>query len=174
MAKQQKLAESNPAGLQDNYSSSIGNAPDASTKTLEADNRVVTSVDQAISIVNTIEWDAQKLIKNAAKITSLKQGRKPYDTKKLEKQGKGYKTNISSGSYATTLRRVSPRLYGPLLNASTLTAAELPAGSVNAEQKSAHWRETFTNAIRSWPRWAPFCRLLTQEMVDYGFAFSAF
>jgi hypothetical protein len=90
-----------------------------------------------VSIVNTLEWDAQRLIKNAAKITSLKQGRRPYDGKKLEKQGKGYKTNLSSGAYATTLRRVAPRLYMPLLNASTLTAAQLAAGTVNGEEKTA-------------------------------------
>ena len=175
MAKNdKKLAEFNPAAGSDAYATSLGNAPDVSSTTLKSDNTVISSVDQAISVINTLEWDAQKLIKNAAKITSLKQGRRPYDSKKLEKQGKGYKTNLSSGTYATTLRRVAPRLYMPLLNASTLVAAELPAGTINGEQKTQHYRETVTNAIRSWPRWGTFARLLTQEIVDYGFAFSAF
>ena len=175
MAKNdKKLASFNPSAGSDAYAASLGNAPDISSTTLKSDNTVISSVDQAISVINTLEWDAQKLIKNAAKITSLKQGRRPYDSKKLEKQGKGYKTNLSSGTYATTLRRVAPRLYMPLLNASTLVAAELPAGTVNGEQKTQHYREIITNAIRSWPRWGTFARLLTQEIVDYGFAFSAF
>jgi len=169
-----KLAKSNPFGVADPYASSIGNSPEVSEKTLDSDNRVITSVDQAISVIDTLQWDAQKLVKNAAKITSLKQGRKPYDSKTLQKQGKGYKTNMSSGTYATTLRRVAPKLYMPLLSASTLTAAELPAGTPNGEQKTEHYRETITNAIRSWPRWSTFVRLLTQEVVDYGFVFSAF
>lgn len=170
----QKLADSNPTGVADAYASSLGNSPDVSERTLDSDNRVITSADQAISVIDTLQWDAQKLVKNAAKITSLKQGRKPYDSKTLQKQGKGYKTNMSSGTYATTLRRVAPKLYMPLLNASTLTAAELPAGTPNGEQKTAHYREVITNAIRSWPRWGTFVRLLTQEVVDYGFTFAAF
>lgn len=174
MAKStKKLADSNPSPA-DAYATTMGNSPEVSPKTLVSENRVISSVTQAISVINTLEWDAQKLIKNAAKITSLKQGRRPYDIKKLEKQGKGYKTNLSSGSYSTTLRRVAPRLYMPLLNASTLTAAELPADTVNREQKQQHYREVMTNAIRSWPRWGTFVRLLIQEIVDYGFVFAAF
>ena len=172
--KQGKLADSNPGGVEDAYSSQLGNAPEPSKTTLEAENHVITSVEQAIAVINSLEWDAQKLVRNAARITSLKQGRKPYDTKKLQKQGKGYKTNLSSGIYSTTLRRVAPRLYMPLLNASTLTAASLPPGTPDGESKTAFYRETITNAIRSWPRWGAFVRLITQEVVDYGFASSAF
>jgi hypothetical protein len=172
--KDQKLAESNPSGAGDAYASSLGNAPEVSKTTLDSDNHVITSVDQGLSVIQTLEWDAQKLVKNAAKITSLKQGRRPYDSKRLEKQGKGYKTNISPGTFSTTLRRVAPRLYMPILNASTLTAAELPAGTPNAEEKTAHYRDTITRAIRSWPRWNVLMRLLAQEVVDYGFAFAAF
>lgn len=169
-----KLANSNPSSIGDSYTPALGNAPEVSDDSLEPENHVITSTEQALSVVQTLEWDAQKLVKNAARITSLKQGRRPYDIKKLEKQGKGYKTNISSGTYSTTLRRVAPRLYMPLLQASTLTAAELPAGTANIEEKTAHYRDVITRAIRSWPRWSMFLRLLAQETVDYGFSFSAF
>ncbi len=135
---------------------------------------MISSVDQALTVIESLEYDAQRLVKNAGKITSLKQGRRPYDIKKLEKQGKGYKTNISPGTFSTTLRRVAPRLYMPLLQASTLTAAELPPGTVNTEEKTAHYRDVLTRAIRSWPRWGMFLRLLAQEVVDYGFTFAAF
>lgn len=172
--KAPKLDDSNKTGGADAYADSLGNAPEVSEKSLKPENRTVTSVDQALSIINSLEWDAQKLIKNAAKITSLKQGRRPYDMKTLTKQGKGYKTNISPGTFSTTLRRVAPRLYMPLLQASTLTAAELPAGTPNAEEKTAHYRDVITRAIRSWPRWNSFVRLMTQEVVDYGFTFAAF
>lgn len=172
--KAPKLANSNPAEANDAYAPALGNSPKVSEKTLEPENRVITSTDQALAVISNLEWDAQKLVKNAAKITSLKQGRRPYDIKRLEKQGKGYKTNISSGTYSTTLRRVAPRLYMPLLNASTLTASELPAGTPNAELMTAHYRDVITRAIRSWPRWNVFLRLIAQEIVDYGFAFSAF
>ncbi len=169
-----KLADSNPGEVGDNYTPSLGNAPEVSESDLTPENHVITSTEQALAVITTLEWDAQRLIKNAARITSLKQGRRPYDIKKLEKQGKGYKTNVSSGTYSTTLRRVAPRLYMPLLQASTLTAAELPAGTPGIEAKTAHYRDVITRAIRSWPKWGMFLRLLAQEVVDYGFTFAAF
>jgi hypothetical protein len=177
--KQQKLSQSADLpdltdGEADAYAESMGNAPEVSPQGLEVQNRTITSVDQAVGVIEGLEFGAQKLVKNAGRITSLKQGRKPYDSKKLEKQGKGYKLNISPGTFSTTLRRVAPRLYMPLLQASTLTAAELPAGTINAEEKQNHYREVVTRAIRSWPRWQTFVRLLAQEVVDYGFAFAAF
>jgi len=172
--KQEKLLQSIAPSSPDAFASSMGNAPEVSETTLEVDNHVITSVDQAQSVITTLEYDAQRLVKNAAKITSLKQGRKPYDSKRLEKQGKGYKTNISPGAYSTTLRRVAPRLYMPLLQASTLTAVEFPPGTVNIEEKTAHYRDVITRAIRSWPRWSMFVRLLAQEVVDYGYVFAAF
>jgi hypothetical protein len=170
--KLQDLSTSQNSG--DTFSSALGNAPEVSKETLDSKNRAISSVDQAITVIESLEYDAQRLVKNAGKITSLKQGRKPYDTKRLEKQGKGYKTNISPGTFSTTLRRVAPRLYMPLLQASTLTAAELLPGAISAEDKTAHYRDVLTRAIRSWPRWGMFVRLIAQEVVDYGFSFAAF
>jgi hypothetical protein len=149
----------------------IGNSPEVSETTLQSENRVVSSVQQALDVCSRLEWDAEKIVRNAAKITSQLQGAKPYIPGRLQQLGKAYKTNISTGAYATTLRRVAPRLYMPLLNASTVTAAQLPAGWPNGEEKSKFFQEAMTQAWRSWPKWKFFVRGTAKEVVNYGWAF---
>ncbi len=74
---------------------SFGNSPEVDEKTLDADNRVVTSIDQAINLAQQDINDARKLIANARRITAKKQGAPPYDPAKLKQQGKsGSKRNI--------------------------------------------------------------------------------
>lgn len=170
----QALPPTAPGQSTSGYSTDFGNNPEVSASTLESTNRVVSSVDQAIAVCQALEWDANLLIRNAAKITSLKQGAKPYSPKRLEQQMKAWKTNISTGAFSTTLARVAPRLYMPLKQASTLTAAELPAGWPDGARKSQLFREAITEGIRSWPRWNWFITGLAKEVVDYGFTFAAF
>lgn len=169
-----KLPLDSPDGEADVDAENFGSSVKASEKSLEPENRVIESVEQALGVVENLEWDATVLVNNAAKITNRKQGARPYSPKRLENQGKAYKTNISTRSYGTILRRVSPRLYNPLLRATYLTAAALPGDNVESEAKSSYFREITTEAIRSWPRFDWFARGMAQEVVDYGFVFGAF
>lgn len=171
-AKPAKLPNSDIEPVeQDSY---VGSQPDVSETTLVDDSRVVQSVDQAVEIADNDIQDANNLITNAAAITARKQGQKPYSPGSLKKQGKNYMVNISTGVFATELRRASPRLYTPILTASTLTAATLPNGWPDGPNKTELFREVVTKAIRSWKQWDYFVRGLAQEVVDYGFGFACF
>ena len=170
----ENLPPNTPGQSHDGYSTDFGNAPLVNPESLEPENRVVSSVDQALAITQSMEWDANLLIRNAAKITSLKQGAKPYNSTKLQNQQKAWKTNVSTGAYSTVLTRVAPRLYMPLKQASSLTAACLPSGWIDGENKASFFQETITEAIRSWPRWNWFITGIAKEVVDYGYTFGAF
>ena len=153
---------------------SFGNSPEVVASKTEADNRVVTSIDQAINLTEQDITDAKKLIAAARRITAKKQGAPPYNPKNLKDQAKGWKRNISTRFLQKELNRAAPRLYMPILTASTMTAAELPAGWPKGQEKTQFFRDTMTRAFRGWRKNDMFWRGMAQEVVDYGFGFAAF
>lgn len=152
-------------------SSGDGNAPDVDEGSLEANNRVVTSVSQLVEIGNRDIQDARKLILAAAKITAKKQGAPPYDPAKLKQQAKNWKRNISTRFLQKELNRAAPRFYMPILSASTLTAAELPAGWPKGQEKTKFFRDTMTQAFRSWRKFDMLWRGAGAEVSDFSYCF---
>lgn len=154
--------------------SNIGGAsPEVDESDLEPTNRVVTSTGMAVQMTQSDIQDAWKLIKSARRITAKKQGAPPYDPAKLKSQGKMWKRNFSTHFLQKELNRAAPRFYMPILNASTMTAAELPAGWPKGQEKTAFFRDTMTRAIRGWSKNDSFWRGLATEVCDYGFGFAA-
>lgn len=153
--------------------SGFGNSPDVDANTLTADNRVVTSVTQAINLTETDILDARKLIIAAQRITAKKQGAPPYNPKTLKDQGKLWKRNLNTRFLQKQLNRAAPRLFMPILTASTMTAASLPAGWPRGHEKTTFFRNTMTTAFRGWKKNDMFWRGLATEVVDYSFAFAA-
>lgn len=154
---------------------SYGYDVEVDEKTLDPDDdsRVIRSVSQAYEVTETDITDAQKLVANAALITNLKQGARPYNPATLKNLNEGHKTNISTRAYATELNRAAPRLYQPILSASTLTAAQLPVGWPDAANKTAFFRSTITEAIRGWRKQRFFWEGLSREATDYAYVFAA-
>lgn len=152
---------------------STGNAPEVS-KDLEVKNRTISSTDQAFQVCETMVNDWKKGILNAARITSKINGERPYNQKGLEKAGKGWKTNISTGFLATECAKVTPRLFMPIKTAKYLTAAELPAEYPEGAAKTLHFRQTITDAIRGWMKFNYYIRGMAKEVGTYGFGFNFF
>src|SRR5574343_348773 len=131
--------------------SGYGASPEVNASTMKASNRVVTSVDMAVSMCQTDILDARKLIIAARRITAKKQGAPPYNPAILKAQGKNNsKRNISTRMFQKQLNRAAPRFYQPVLNASTLTAASLPGGWPKGQDKTRFFQETITRAFRGW------------------------
>lgn len=159
-------------GGNDVLSDSIGNTPDVSS-TLEVKNRTVESVDQAFQVCETMVSDWKKGILISARITAKINGERPYSQKRLADAGKGWKTNISTGFLATECSKVTPRFYMPVKTAKYLTAAELPAGHADGQQKTQHFRQTITDAIRGWPKWNAYIRGASREVGTFGYCSNA-
>lgn len=164
------MAENNGlpnAVLQD----STGNTPIVS-EALNVKNRIIESTDQAFSICETLVNDWKKGILNSARITAKLNGERPYNQRKLENQGKGWKTNISTGFLTTECRKIVPRLFMPIKSAKYLTAAELPADWPDGQAKTQHFRQTITDAIRNWRKFNFYIRGLCREFGTFGFGFN--
>src|SRR5688572_15278450 len=93
--------------------SGYGNAPDVDVGEMSADNRVVTSVDQAVQMTEQDILDARKLVIAAQRITKKKQGAPPYNPQTLKNQGKQWKRNLSTRFLQKELNRAAPRFYMP-------------------------------------------------------------
>lgn len=173
MAKKTSILDGPDGTAQTSGSTIIGDSPDVDASNLKSPNRVITSIAQAVTITGQDIIDARKLILAAARITAKKQGAPPYNPKKLADQGKsGSKRNISTRFLQKELNRAAPRFYMPLLTASTMTAAELPAGWPQGQEKTQFYRDTMTRAFRAWRKNDMFWRGLSQEVCDFGYGFA--
>lgn len=166
-----KLLDDDPPSQ--NIDSAFGNSPEVGEDSLKAKNRVVTSVNQAIELAEGDVQDARQMIKTAKRITAKKQGAPPYNQATLKAQGKDHRRNISTRFLQKELNRATPRLFMPILSASTMTAAELPAGWPKAQEKNKFFQDTVTAAWRGWRKNDMFWRGMAQEVVDFGFGFAA-
>lgn len=160
-------------GANDTSIDASGSTPEVSSS-LKVKNRTINSVDQAFQVAEALVNDWKKGILNSARITSKLNGERPYNQKRLENAGKGWKTNISTGFLATECNRILPRLYMPVKSAKYLTAAHLPTGYPNGEEKTQFFRETITETIRSWGKWNFYIKGLSREAGIFGFGSNVF
>ena len=151
----------------------VGNTPIVSPE-LTVENRTISNAAQAYSVCDTLVSDWKKGILNAARITSKLNGERPYNQKKLKDSGKDWKTNISTGFLASECGKVIPRFYMPIKTAKYLTASELPPGWPNGVEKTQHFRQTITDAVRNWPKFNFYIRGLAREVAIFGFGFNVF
>ena len=151
----------------------VGNTPIVSPE-LTVENRTISNAAQAYSVCDTLVSDWKKGILNAARITSKLNGERPYNQKKLKDSGKDWKTNISTGFLASECGKVIPRFYMPIKTAKYLTASELPPGWPNGVEKTQHFRQTITDAVRNWPKFNFYIRGLSREVAVFGFGFNVF
>lgn len=149
-----------------------GAPANVNVKTLESENRTITDVDQVFSIADTLINDWKRGILNSATITAKVNGQRPYNTKRMKDALMGWKTNLSTGFLATECARVQPRFYMPIKTAKYLTAASLPAGWPDGDQKTQFFRQTVTETVRGWPKFNFYIRGLAREVVLFGFAFN--
>ncbi len=154
-------------------SDSTGDAPEV-TPELQVSNRAIKDVNQAFSVAENIISDWKNGIKKSARITAKLNGERPYNQAALKKAGKDWKANISTGFLSTECNRVLPRLYMPIKTAKYLTASELPAGHPNGQEKTQHFRQVITDAVRAWPKLNFYVRGLAREVGIFGFAFNCF
>lgn len=166
-------SKSDPVSVVATTGNTSGNTPEVSLD-LSVENRTITDANQAYEVCQSLQTDWQKGITNAARITSKINGERPYNQRKLENAGKGWKTNISTGFLASECRQVAPRLYMPVKTAKYLTSASLPIGWADGDMKTGFFRQTITKAIRSWPKWNFFIRGVAREVSTFAFCFNAF
>jgi len=164
------ISDTTTSGSSSNF---LGAAPDIDERTLENSVRVVPDTDAGIAICDSIVWSAQKLIFNAARITSKCNGERPWPKAALRSKGKNYKRNCSTRFLQQQCAKVAPRFYQPLMAASTLTAARLPSDWPDGPIKTDKYRRRLTETIRSWPKWDYFLQGVANEITKYGLGYAS-
>jgi len=152
---------------------SVGSSPDLRDVS-STPERVISNIDQAFSICESMVYDAKKLILNAARITAKLNGERPYNQARLKAAAKDYKTNISTGFLATECLKIQPRLHMPIKTAKYLTSASLPLDWPDSAAKSDFFRQVTTDTIRSWSKFNFYTRGLAREVGVFGYAFNVF
>jgi hypothetical protein len=93
----------------------------------------------------------------------------PYSNKKLESMGQNWRSNRPTGFISTMISRIQPPFRQVIETAATLTFAQYPIESIDAEQKTKVFREEITKCIRGWKGFDDLVAQVVHENTTFGF-----
>ena len=93
----------------------------------------------------------------------------PYSNKKLESMGQNWRSNRPTGFISTMVSRIQPPFRQVIENAPTLTFAQYPIDSIDAENKTKIFREEITKCIRGWKGFDDLVAQVVHENTTFGF-----
>jgi hypothetical protein len=161
----------------DNISASFGgeqlgrfNAPKfKSEDSTEVINKPISSAYQAHEVFMRLQRDNQARANRNKLIADSYNGGSPFDQKKLDGAGEGWRANFSTLALATFVDRVTPRLVDAVHSMKYLTASELPDSFVDATNKTDKFRTRTTELIRAWVGWIDHVEQVAGENVLFGY-----
>jgi len=160
----------------DNITASFGgeqlgrmNSPKFKGDTTEVANKPISSAYQAFEIFQRLQRDNQARANRNKLIADSYNGASPFDQKKLDNAGEGWRANFSTLVLATFVDRVVPRLVDAVHSMKFLTAAELPDAYTDATNKTDKFRTRTTELLRSWVGWIDHVEQVACENVLYGY-----
>ena len=136
----------------------------------EVVNKPITSAYQAFEVFSRLQRDNQARANRNKLVADLYNGSSPFDQKKLDANGEGWRANFSTLVLATFVDRVVPRLCDAVHSMKFLTASELPDAYVDATTKTEKFRTRTTELIRQWHGWIDLVEQVACENVLYGYA----
>jgi len=93
----------------------------------------------------------------------------PYNNKKLESMGQNWRSNRPTGFLSTMISRIQPPFRQVVENSATLTFAQYPIASIDAENKTKIFREEITKCIRGWNGFNDMLAQVVHENSCFGF-----
>lgn len=163
----------------DNITASFGgeqlgrlNSPKFKGNSTEIINKPISSAYQAFEVFQRLQRDNQARANRNKLIADSYNGGSPFDQKKLDNAGEGWRANFSTLVLATFVDRVVPRLVDAVHSMKYLTAAELPDSYVDATNKTDKFRTRTTELIRAWSGWIDHVEQVACENVLYGYTAS--
>lgn len=89
----------------------------------------------------------------ASRILAKYNAERPYDAYKLEAEGLGWRSNMTTKPLPSMIEKVAPRLVSAVNGLKYLTNSELSNKWQNSVQKTEDFRKGFTNLIRNRKGW---------------------
>jgi hypothetical protein len=93
----------------------------------------------------------------------------PYQNKKLESMGQNWRSNRPTGFLSSMVSRIQPPFKQVIEQAPTLTYAQYPLESVDAENKTKVFREEITKCIRGWKGFDDVLAQVVHENTTFGY-----
>jgi len=132
-------------------------------------NRAIRDWPQLKSIVQTVvSANRERQIVNS-RITAKYNAERPYNQRKLEDEGLGWRSNFTTKPLPSMIEKVYPRFVDAIQNLKYLTAAELSADYENATEKTEAFRDGITKLIRARAGWRTFLESVAQENALFGY-----
>jgi len=135
----------------------------------EVVNKPITSAYQAFEVFQRLQRDNQARANRNKLVADLYNGSSPFDQKKLDANGEGWRANFSTLVLATFVDRVVPRLCDAVHAMKYLTASELPDSYVDATTKTQKFRTRTTELLRQWQGWIDLVEQVACENVLFGY-----
>lgn len=123
-------------------------------KSGEPTKRSITSVQMAQEVVKTVIAAGRNRAIVSSRILAKYNAEKPYDAKKLEADGLGWRQNFSTKPLAGLIEKVFPRLTAAVEGLKYFTDSKLSDDYENSTQKTEIFRDTITKTIRNKKGWA--------------------
>lgn len=152
-----------------NVRSEVPNSP-AIGKDLQAHTPAITSIGQAVTLVNGLQSENRDRNLRNARIQDKYNAERPYDPNRLVADGLSWKTNFSTKPLATLIDKVVPRFTKALRNMRYLTASKLPERFPNAAEKTEAFRRAVTETCRQHESWEELLSEIAQENSLFGYA----
>jgi hypothetical protein len=160
-------------GITDSFGGSqLGrfNTPRFRDDSTEVVNKPISSAQQAFEVFQRLQRDNQARANRNKLISDQYNGGSPFDQKKLDAAGEGWRANFSTLVLATFVDRVVPRLTDAVHGMKYLTASKLPDAFIDSTNKTNKFRERTTEQIRSWQGWIDLVEQIATENVLYGYS----
>lgn len=135
-------------------------------------NKPISSASQAYEVFQRLQRDNLARGNRNKLIADAYNGTPPFDQKKLDAAGEGWRANLSTFVLATFVDRVTPRLTDAVHGMKFLTASELPDSFLNATSKTQKFRERTTEVIRQWNGWIDYVEQVACENTLFGYTSS--
>ena len=136
--------------------------------------RACKDFQQAAAVIQKVENDNRLRVDKQAAILRRFNDAQPWDQKKLEASGQGWRQNFSTGFLSTMIMRAAPGYKQIIDNAKTLTSSTLSNETVDGQQKSILFQEQITKTIRKWNQFNDFISRLVIERCLMGAATPCF
>lgn len=136
--------------------------------------RAIKDPEQAYSICQRLIDDNRERNSKAQKIMAKYNDEPPFESKKLEAAGEGWRNNRSTGFMSSMIRRAMIPYRNTIDSARTLTSSRLRDDSPEAQQKNEDFRVITTRTIRQWAEWNDFCNKMIFEDVTFGYGPSGY
>lgn len=132
--------------------------------------RAISDIHHVNQIVAHLQDARKSQNEKNKRIADKLNSERPYSDDKLESEGLGYKSNVSTKPLSTTVGKVASRLVKAVQSARFLTAAALPDSVPGAKEKTELARGEITNLVRRWDGWFDSLTQLATEDAVFGWA----